>query len=161
MSSHHFSMIPPPYPDPRKWKEIREFQELHQTTDWMTSKSYDGLLSWSSTVNNTPYQRNLSADDVADTSEEYLSYMKNESRRRPIVEPPRTYPSSDELSVEDSYYDNYNRAENFTDGCNQHNNTNQYGDDVEEVEILQLDDFWIQRLSQTVKRMKQKYNRKQ
>jgi hypothetical protein len=153
--SSHFSIIPPPFPDPRRWKEIRELQELHQTTDWMTSESYDGLPSTSSIVFNTPHQRSSSAVDVEEYSEENLTYMQYDSGQQATVE------SSDELLLGDSHCDHYDTADNFTDGCDQHHIINQHGDDGEETEMLQLNEFWIQRLSKTVKRMKQKYDRKQ
>lgn len=127
----------------------------------MTSKSYDGLPSTSSTIVNTPHQRNPNAFRIAECSEEQLTYTQNEPWTELTATKTCCDLSSDEHLLGDRYCDNYNKTDNFVDGCNPENNINQHGDDGEEVEILQLDDFWIQRLSQTVKRMKQKNYRKQ
>ena len=149
-------MIPPPFPDPRKWKEIRQLQELHQTTRWMTSKLHDGLPTTPSKTD----QPNPDGVHFAEYSEDFHTYTQSQPGSQSAEELHQISSSSRQLSQRDSHSDQCNGADNFIDGYIQHNDADQHGDG-EEVEILQLDDFWIERLSQTVKRMKKKYNKKQ
>ena len=169
MSRSHFPMIPPPYPDPRKWDDIRRLQMIGKETCWMMSKSteFNASLPFRSS---TQHPNSLYADQrdhIGHGSQigcqTGLDYSTTRDQQYSDSEPFQKSTAVDivhtnEINGEDLC--NYNTV----DSCNNTNNDEFHEVEVEVadgemVDTLELNDFWVKRLSQTVKRMKKKYHK--
>jgi hypothetical protein len=154
MRSHNFSPILPPYPDPRKWKQIHQQQERGPNLHWMTSSSATGSFPFPSDF------------VVASQSESGFAPRNAECSVPSSTEPNigTTITACDyhaTQSIEDNSLGKEKHHEerlSASEYCDNHDGDCIDGDHQneelgEEVEILELNDFWLNRLSKTVKRM--------
>ena len=154
MRSHNFSPILPPYPDPRKWKQIHKQQERGLSLHWMTSSSAVGCFPFPSYF------------VVASQSESGFAPRSAECSAPSSTEPNigatitafdyhATQSTGDNSLEKEKHHEERHSASEY---CDDHDGDCIDGDHQneelgEEVEILELNDFWLNRLSKTVKRM--------
>lgn len=164
MSGHNFSRIPPPYPDPRKWSDVRRLQEHQQGVHWMTSRLYDGVFPFPSNSNRMQYPSFPSSTQRREFQSSSSTPCSTYSNPTSFRENHLTYSSQNchQNSLQpESNIDHINEANVVTDiNSNPQNEEVFYEEEGEEVETLELNDFWIRRLSQTMKRIKKKYKKR-
>ena len=161
MGNRKFTPIPPPYPDPRKWKKIQDQQGQGLSLNWMTPPSSTERIRFPSDVVVLPhsgfsygagdaeYTAPLSTEPNIDTAITACDYDGSHSTRD-------SYLLSEQHQEEQfSAIVDFDRHESE---CS--NGDLQNGELGEEIEVLELNDFWLNRLSHTVQRMKSKNRKK-
>lgn len=153
----HIHKIAPPYPDPRRWDEIRRLQGLGMETQWiMTRSSYPSFL----------FQRPISSDDIQGSvvASQISTRCHNDSgimmssRQHPALQAP-TVGITSSSCIKDDIGDRDLLQVDSTQEVFGLEETFDENGDGEIVDTLEMNDFWVKRLSQTVKRMKKKYNK--
>lgn len=161
MGSRKFTPIPPPYPDPRKWKKIQDQQGQGLSLNWMKPPSSTRRSRFPSDFVVMPH----SDFSFAARDAEYTAPLSTEPNIEtaitacdydgPHSTADRSLPSEQHREERLSGFDDFDRHESE---CS--NEDHQNGELGEEVEVLELNDFWLNRLSHTVKRMKSKNRKK-
>jgi hypothetical protein len=174
--------IPPPFPDPKKWDDIRRQQQQYGHKTWMSSNSVPPFPFPSHfirhQISTNRFHNYSDANDIRGLYDNRTIIANNDIKNNcapvayggdnrsdyqyhmdPIQHPENnTAVQSDESH--DNRYESYKITQNMLpDDLNiigQAVIGNNEEEGEEEVEVLQVDDFWIKRLSQTVKRMKKK-----
>ena len=154
MRSHNFSPILPPYPDPRKWKQIHQQQERGLSLNWMTSSSAMGSFPFPSDFvvashgesvfdpRGAEYFAPSSTEPNIGTTVEACDYHETQSSGDNSLQQEKHHEERPTASEHSEHHDS-----DCIDGDYQNEELG------EEVEILELNDFWLNRLSNTVKRM--------
>ena len=161
MGSHKISPISPPYPDPRKWKTILNEQGRGLSLNWMTPPSSTERIRFPSDFIVLPHTDfSYGARDA-----EYTAPLSTEPNIETAItacdyDGPHSTADRSLLSEQHeeerlSGLDDFDRHESE---CSSGDHQN--GELGEEVEVLELNDFWLNRLSHTVKRMKSKNRKK-
>mmetsp|Transcript_12624 Transcript_12624/g.12260 ORF Transcript_12624/g.12260 Transcript_12624/m.12260 type:complete len:189 (+) Transcript_12624:161-727(+) len=178
----------PPFPDPKKWDDIRRHQQQYGHKIWISSNSVPpfpfpshfirhqtstnkfhnysdandirGLHDNGTSIAHDGIHNNCApVDHSGDNRSDYQYHMDT-------IQHPKNNTTVQSDKSHDNHYESYETTQNMLPDNSKSNGQDVIGnneekeeEEGEEVEVLQVDDFWIKRLSQTVKRMKKKNNK--
>lgn len=177
--------IPPPFPDPRKWDEVRRQQQKYGPKTWISS---DGRFSLPFPLqfirHQTTTDKFCNHSDISSNRSLYCNdrmeiensgiYNNCETVGRSgdkrndcqyHIDPFQQAENNATVRIGESHNNNYHDIETYgiaQETAQEHSTDIRQSipeiseEEGEEVDVLQVDDFWIKRLSQTVKRMKKK-----
>lgn len=161
MGSHKFTPIPPPYPDPRKWKKILNEQGRGLSLNWMTPPSFTERIRFPSDFIVFPHSDiSYSAGDA-----EYTAPLPTEPNIETAIttcDYDGSHLTGDRNALSEQHQEEplsaFDDSDRHESECS--NGDLKNGELGEEIEVLELNDFWLNRLSHTVKRMKSRTRKK-
>lgn len=146
--------IPPPYPDPRRWDEICRLQATGMEMQWMSIRSSHARFQHPVSSNNNQEEGTANRPSTRCQMDSGIGInLREESSRK-------TYTADD--ASETWINRNADGGSRYEDSMAQmfvQEETFDKDTGGEMVDTLEMNDFWIKRLSRTVKRMNKKYNR--
>ena len=154
----HIQKIAPPYPNPRRWEEIRRLQDIGMETQWLMARSWNPSFQFELPILSDNMQGRVTASQLSTRCHNGSGIMLS-SRQHSAVQAPTVIGITSICCSKGNFSHGdvlQGHSIEETSGLEEIFDENADG---EIVDTLEMNDFWVKRLSQTVKRMKKKYKK--